>query len=97
MRREDELGHSALCCPKTGLHLLSEGDGLWFLFGGVVAGPEEEEGLTWYDLKQVSSWFVRVGCELVDLTPLQRDAALKRRQKLSVRRFLCSLLVLCHL
>lgn len=36
---------------------------------------------TWYDLKQVSARFVWIGCELVDLAALQRDAALKHKQR----------------
>lgn len=36
--------------------------------------------LTWYDLKEVSSWFIRIGCELVDLASLQRYTALKEKR-----------------
>lgn len=39
--------------------------------------------LTWYDLKQVSSRLVGVRCELVDLTSLQRNTALKHRERRS--------------
>lgn len=37
--------------------------------------------LTWYDFKQVSAGFVRIGCELVDLAALQRYAALEHKQR----------------
>lgn len=35
--------------------------------------------LTWYDLKQVSAGFVWIGCELVDLAPLQWNATLEQQ------------------
>lgn len=42
---------------------------------------EEPAGTpTWYDLKEVSPWFVRIGCELVNLASLQRYTALKERE-----------------
>lgn len=37
--------------------------------------------LTWYNLKKVSSWFIRISCELVDLASLQRYTALKQRER----------------
>ena len=42
----------------------------------------EEEGelvdLTWYNLKEMSSWFIWISCEFIHLASLQRYAALKR-------------------
>lgn len=37
--------------------------------------------LTWYDLKQVSAGFVWIGCELVDLAPLQWYTTLEDKQR----------------
>lgn len=34
--------------------------------------------LTWYDLKQMSSWFIRVSCEFIHLASLQRYTALDK-------------------
>lgn len=49
----------------------------------VVEMEEREElvDLTWYNLKKVSSWFVWIGSELVDLASLQRYTALKQRER----------------
>lgn len=52
------------------------------MWGDGKVGNEEASGeLTWYNLKKVSSWFVWIRCELVDLASLQRYTALKRKER----------------
>lgn len=52
------------------------------MWGGGRGGNEDaSRELTWYNLKKVSSWFVWIRCELVDLASLQRYTALKHKER----------------